>query len=285
VLEATELFRELTGMTAVVSFGSPEHHSGSVRSITPPVHPRCAALLRKATQDAPCKEEWHKHLRSGHRTRSAQRHTCPLSMRCSCVPIYNGDALVGVAKCVAGPKMASRRFTRAVRLLELTLAKAVQEFRASVLSDEVESLQERLAQLLHVRQSRSPAAFERPEQHHERTSRSDVAAGRSLVDRALEYISGHFSEQALSLNRISRAVGTNEKYLSHLFTSVIGQHMHEYISRLRVQHACHLILSTDKSTKLVAYESGFNRADGFGRTFRRYVGVSPRVYRRVFVSG
>mgnify|MGYP000312028858 CR=1 FL=1 len=46
------------------------------------------------------------------------------------------------------------------------------------------------------------------------------------------------------------------------------------------QHACELLLNTNKSITTIAFECGFNDSNYFGDAFRRTKGVSPNKYRR-----
>ena len=77
-------------------------------------------------------------------------------------------------------------------------------------------------------------------------------------------------------------MGVNDKYLTRVFTRIMGQHMRAYILSLRVQRARRLLIATDKPIKEIAYESGFRRSDRFRHAFRECVGVSPAAYRGIF---
>lgn len=79
------LFRTITGLTAVTSPVTPLVGSGQPSALSPPVHPRCARRLR-SLRTAPCREQWFIHVRSGRRSPSVHSHTCPIGLRCSCVP-------------------------------------------------------------------------------------------------------------------------------------------------------------------------------------------------------
>lgn len=280
--EAAGLFRELTGFTMVSSFRGPATDDRSPGGISPPMHPLCAARLGRSRRVLPCEDQWQKHLRSSARDRAVQRHVCPLGLHCSCVPIYYGGALAGVAKCVVGPGAGTRRFPHAIRLLEFTIAHACQEFRVSLLYERTRALQEQVAQLLEIRRGAGPAGDGGGPRQPVDGAPLPSEAGRSLAEQALGYIGRNYLDANLSLAVISRALKINGKYLTLLFSQFVGQHMRTYILQLRVQHACRLILSTDKPVKQVALESGFSRVDVFRRTFHRYVGVAPGAYRRAF---
>ena len=288
---ALRLFGELTGLSAVASLRAAVEEPGGTGGITPPVHPRCASQLQKTKLDAPCEEQWRRHLRSGLRSRAPQRHVCPLGLRCSCVPIHYGETLVGTAKLVAGPETTDRRFALAARALELAVSRVCQDFHVAALTENLANLQQEMAEIRMVLESaragdadaRSSAA--REDAGSTAAARAeDASDGQegSLVDRTLRHLGAHYLDPALSLAGVSRALGVNGKYLTRLFTCLVGQHMRGYIQTLRVQHACRLLILSDRPIKEIALASGFRRAEGFRRAFQEHVGVAPATYRRIF---
>lgn len=284
VREATRLFRELTGFAAVTSFRSTVTDLLGSSVIAPPMHPLCASRQRGG-QGEPCEGEWQRHLQSSLHSRAVQRHVCSLGLCCSCIPIYYRTTLLGVAKCVTAVDADHERFSDAMRILELVVAKTCRDFHLAVQSDELGALRNRLGQLQEIHTRRGPGAKRGRSPASNGAADDSAAVRRSVVDRALDHIALHYLEHDETLSRISGDLGVTEKYLTNLFTRVVGQHMHAYILQLRVQHACQLILVTEKSIKLVAYESGFNGADAFRRSFRRYVGATPAAYRSAFARG
>src|SRR5512133_154273 len=84
--EATRLFRELTGYTAVTSFKSAVTRPHGHATMTPPMHPLCASRLQAAREDRPCDEQWERHLHSSLGSPMVQHHVCPLGLRCACIP-------------------------------------------------------------------------------------------------------------------------------------------------------------------------------------------------------
>jgi hypothetical protein len=45
---------------------------------------------------------------------SGRTHTCPIGLRCTCVPIHFGDQLVGGAKLVVDSRRSDAEFSRAI---------------------------------------------------------------------------------------------------------------------------------------------------------------------------
>jgi AraC family transcriptional regulator len=65
---------------------------------------------------------------------------------------------------------------------------------------------------------------------------------------------------------------------------IVGEHMHSYLVRLRVAHACRLLMDSGVPVKEAAYESGFRGSGGLARAFRQHVGVSPGEYQRILAA-
>jgi AraC-like DNA-binding protein len=107
---------------------------------------------------------------------------------------------------------------------------------------------------------------------------------RSLVESALWHLHRHYQSPALTLPAVAEALACNPRYLTTRFTLMVGEHMHAYLVRLRVAHACRLLMDTDVPVKAAAFASGFRDNAGLARAFRRLVGVSPGEYRRIFAA-
>ena len=54
----------------------------------------------------------------------------------------------------------------------------------------------------------------------------------------------------------------------------------EYIGTLRISDACRLLTSEDMSITEVAFNAGFNSTRSFNRLFLKYIGMTPRQYKR-----
>jgi CheY-like chemotaxis protein/nitrogen-specific signal transduction histidine kinase len=99
-----------------------------------------------------------------------------------------------------------------------------------------------------------------------------------LVKRALAFLHQNFA-RPISRREIARTVGVNESYLSKIFSAEVGIPVWEYLTRLRVQTACVLLRTTQKSVTEIGGQVGFEDSAYFCRVFHRYMGVPPQKYR------
>lgn len=280
---ALRLFRRITGLTAVSSIATSLPEPGAPFALSPPVHPCCARKLRSVSS-APCGAEWLIHVRSGRRTSLTRSHTCPIGMRCSCVPIHFGDQVVGVAKLVVDFGTPEPTFKSALSVLKLVVSGTHQDSAVTLLSEEVRVLRQRVTELQQLQSKDRPRAAGSQAPSAVPGEVPSDAAHVALVDRALAHLQRHYQEPTLSLRTIAGALGCNPKYLTTRFTEIAGEHLHTYLITLRVSHACGLLLGSDASIKEVAHASGFSGSSRLAGAFRTHVGVSPGEYRRIFAS-
>lgn len=106
-----------------------------------------------------------------------------------------------------------------------------------------------------------------------------MAEPENPVEAALDYIHQEYMRPDLSLNEVADVVGFSPSHLSTLFKEQTGRTYIRTLTALRLEHACHLLRTTDQSVAAVARAVGFRHTTNFYRHFRREVGVTPGDYR------
>lgn len=102
--------------------------------------------------------------------------------------------------------------------------------------------------------------------------------GNPHVERARQYISSHLTQE-IRMEDIARTVGVSASHLSHLFKSLTGVSVREYLISERVSAAKQLLLTTDYSIPQIAALLRFCDQSYFTMVFRKRVGATPRQYR------
>ena len=74
--------------------------------------------------------------------------------------------------------------------------------------------------------------------------------------------------------------GLSPKQLERLSRRTLGLSPQRLVQRLRLEHAVHLITSTDATLGAVAAECGFYDQSSFTKQFRAVLGLTPGAYRR-----
>lgn len=78
---------------------------------------------------------------------------------------------------------------------------------------------------------------------------------------------------------IAHAVGVHPKYLSTAFRRQCGMGVHEYLTRMRLGHAQHLLRTTQRAVTTIAFDSGFGSLNAFYSAFRSQLGTTPSALR------
>lgn len=97
--------------------------------------------------------------------------------------------------------------------------------------------------------------------------------------KAKAYIDKHYDEN-LTLEVLAGEVHMNPYYFSSFFKKNAGENFKDYVSRVRVQHAVSLLVSTDLKAYEIALQVGFSDARGFSENFQRIYHETPASYRK-----
>jgi len=100
------------------------------------------------------------------------------------------------------------------------------------------------------------------------------------VHRCLDYIDHHL-QQPLTVDRLAKALGLSNSYVSIVFKRETGVAVSEYIRRKRVDTARVLLQYTEFSCMEIAEYLCFSSDSHFSRVFRQYTGQTPTEYRRL----
>ena len=86
--------------------------------------------------------------------------------------------------------------------------------------------------------------------------------------------------QTVSLNDIAQKIGMNPNAVCRLFKRSTGKTVMQYLSRLRINNACRLLIETGWPVSRIAWESGYSNLSHFNRQFRQLTGQTPSEYRQ-----
>jgi AraC-like DNA-binding protein len=98
------------------------------------------------------------------------------------------------------------------------------------------------------------------------------------AQRMVDFIERSFADR-LTLQTVSVAIRGEPAQLGRVFQSEVGVSVHEYVTRVRLDHAAHLISSRMK-IEAVALSVGYRSKKNFYRQFARHFGVTPEAFRR-----
>ncbi len=103
------------------------------------------------------------------------------------------------------------------------------------------------------------------------------------VARILDYLGENFHE-TITLEMLSNEVGLSTFRISHLVKEQTGKTVLQHVHQLRVQEAQRLLEQSDMSCTDIAYETGFGDQSYFIKQFRKWMGITPARYRKLYYS-
>ena len=99
------------------------------------------------------------------------------------------------------------------------------------------------------------------------------------IFRSLEIIESRITEK-LTVENIAAGVFISKYHYMRLFREIVGGSVMEYVTKRKLTLAGKALLETDASILEVALDCGFDSRDGFSRSFKAYMGVTPAEYRK-----
>jgi len=108
----------------------------------------------------------------------------------------------------------------------------------------------------------------------------DERGNKKMTD-VYSYIRENYNKQ-ITLDRVSRIAKMSPFAFSRYFKKNCGAGFIEYLNRVRMNKACHLLRETEYQIHDIAANCGFLSISNFNKQFRKTEGLSPRDYRGQF---
>lgn len=100
------------------------------------------------------------------------------------------------------------------------------------------------------------------------------------LKQARDFLHAHFTE-SLSLDAVAVTVGVHPAHLTRAFRQHFHATIGNYVRRLRVEYACHLLSTSDLPLAQVALDTGFADQSHFCRTFKSLTGMPPAQFQKI----
>ncbi|MDI9215567.1 helix-turn-helix domain-containing protein [Clostridium tertium] len=105
----------------------------------------------------------------------------------------------------------------------------------------------------------------------------------SAILKCQKYIFEHLYEK-ISLTQLADYTSMNPCYLSHLFKKEVGVSISDYMQKERIEESKKLIISGKKSLVDIYSPLGFIDQSHFSKTFKKFVGITPKEYKTLYYS-
>jgi AraC-like DNA-binding protein len=118
-------------------------------------------------------------------------------------------------------------------------------------------------------------------QHSRSHDAATSSAGR--IEKACLRLLAH--PGSVNWSVLAREAGMSPAHFRRVFRATTGHAPHQYLSRIRINHAKALLRGTAITTENIAEELGFHDAAHFSKAFRSAAGMAPSAYRRSRENG
>ncbi|MDO5136552.1 MAG: response regulator [Eubacteriales bacterium] len=104
---------------------------------------------------------------------------------------------------------------------------------------------------------------------------------RKPVRLAKQFIMNHYTEP-ITLEMVADQVGFSSSYFSNIFKKEAGIGFGDYLIQLRMEKAKELLKNTKENIKDICILVGYNDQKHFNATFRKYTGLKPGEFRKLY---
>jgi len=88
--------------------------------------------------------------------------------------------------------------------------------------------------------------------------------------------------KSITVSQIAEEFGFNEKYLSHMFSSISGMPLKQFILQSKINEANFLLSDTNMQIAEISAALGFSDPHVFMKSYKRITGLTPTEYRNAF---
>lgn len=113
---------------------------------------------------------------------------------------------------------------------------------------------------------------------------SGLQANDKKLSAILNYIEVNYA-QPITLSEISQKLFVSVSSLSRFFVKMTGQSFVQYLKEFRLGKAAVAMVQTDWPITRIAIENGFSNSSALNKDFKRYYGMSPMAYRKMYKKG
>lgn len=104
---------------------------------------------------------------------------------------------------------------------------------------------------------------------------------KDRMSRVHEFVMDHF-QQDIKQEEVASLINMTSSSFSRYFKSRMNKSFSDFLSEVRISHACKLLHSENLNISEVSYDSGFNTLSNFNRQFKERMGMTPKTYKQDF---
>lgn len=103
--------------------------------------------------------------------------------------------------------------------------------------------------------------------------------GNKRIATIHEYLMKNYHNE-VNLKELAALVNLAEGSLCRFFREHMGKTVFEYLSQIKIELACKLLMDNDLNILEISFDSGFNNLSHFNKQFKKNMGMPPSEYRK-----
>lgn len=104
----------------------------------------------------------------------------------------------------------------------------------------------------------------------------------SRMDKVFSYTLKSFKEKIV-IEEVATLCNLSTTSFCRYFKMITNKSYFDFLTEVRLNHACRLIIDSDLTMQHIAVESGFENTSNFYRHFKNFKGITPTAYRKGLV--
>ena len=101
---------------------------------------------------------------------------------------------------------------------------------------------------------------------------------KELVCNIIKYLNDNYKTD-INIDDLSSLFFYNRTYIMKLFKKEVGIKIHEYLNIKKIYHSLYFF-NDDNYILSIALKNGFNSLEYYSEIFKKYMGVSPIIFKR-----
>jgi AraC-like DNA-binding protein len=104
---------------------------------------------------------------------------------------------------------------------------------------------------------------------------------KDRMGQVYEYVMQHFASK-ITLQEVAQLSNLSVSAFSRYFKSRVNKPFSDFLTEVRISHACKLLHESDQNISEIAFSCGFYTLSNFNKLFRERLHKSPKEYRKEF---
>jgi AraC-like DNA-binding protein len=104
------------------------------------------------------------------------------------------------------------------------------------------------------------------------------------IDTVFQFILNNYKHEIYIeeiADKLNMSIASFSRYFKHHTRKTFSN----YVTEIRISHACRLLMEGNYSISEICYQSGFENLSNFYRHFKKHTGLIPKEYKGRFLSG